>query len=522
MAEQPLVGIIMGSKSDLPTMEACTAQLEELGVPYELVIASAHRNPDKVHEWAGSAAERGLKVIIAAAGKAAHLGGVVAAFTPLPIIGVPMKTSDLGGMDSLLSMVQMPSGVPVACVAITAPRTPPSTPRRSSVPPCPSTARRSSRSSARWPRRRTPGSCAMAAHFRQPDEGPRGAHAALDGAHAASGAAFGQSPRRPRHQAWRGRVLPCPRGQPPRRQLSRTARRASSRLSPSPRTRAAGHDRRRKGPHFVETDPYDLAGRRSRSIWKRLGRVLSVLLFLVGIGLIVAAAALWINNQRQYAEQERVNEELAAFVDVSPSGNEPPQVDWASLKAVNDEVVGWVQIPGTVVNFPVYQASDNEKYLHTSAEGAYTIGGQIFMDYENTAPGMVDAQTIIYGHHLRDGSMFKVVSDMQGQEMFDSVSVVWYVTEAATYQLRPLLAYPTTADDTNVRQFNFASVEDFHAYLTGLLDMSTASCADAAEVIAGTSQVLSLCTCYYEDADKGRVVLVCAPVPASEATTAAS
>lgn len=99
-------------------MEACTKQLEELGVPYELVIASAHRNPAKVHEWASTAADRGLKVIIAAAGKAAHLGGVVAAYTPLPIIGVPMKTSDLGGLDSLLSMVQMPSGVPVACVAI--------------------------------------------------------------------------------------------------------------------------------------------------------------------------------------------------------------------------------------------------------------------------------------------------------------------------------------------------------------------------------------------------------------------
>ncbi len=118
MADQPLVGIIMGSKSDMPTMEACTKQLEELGVPYELVIASAHRNPAKVHEWASTAADRGLKVIIAAAGKAAHLGGVVAACTPLPIIGVPMKTSDLGGLDSLLSMVQMPSGVPVACVAI--------------------------------------------------------------------------------------------------------------------------------------------------------------------------------------------------------------------------------------------------------------------------------------------------------------------------------------------------------------------------------------------------------------------
>ena len=118
MADQPVVGIIMGSKSDLATMEGFTAELERLGVPYELVIASAHRTPDKVHQWAETAADRGLKVIIAAAGKAAHLGGVVAAFTPLPVVGVPMKTSDLGGMDSLLSMVQMPSGVPVACVAI--------------------------------------------------------------------------------------------------------------------------------------------------------------------------------------------------------------------------------------------------------------------------------------------------------------------------------------------------------------------------------------------------------------------
>ncbi|MRR10967.1 5-(carboxyamino)imidazole ribonucleotide mutase [bacterium] len=113
-----LVGIIMGSKSDLAVMEECAQQLEELGVPYELLVASAHRQPAKVHEWASSAADRGIRVIVAAAGKAAHLGGVVAAYTPLPVITVPMKTSDLGGLDSLLSMVQMPTGVPVACVAI--------------------------------------------------------------------------------------------------------------------------------------------------------------------------------------------------------------------------------------------------------------------------------------------------------------------------------------------------------------------------------------------------------------------
>lgn len=116
--QTPLVGIIMGSKSDLDVMKECAAQLEELSVPYELVVASAHRQPAKVHDWAAGAADRGIKVIIAAAGKAAHLGGVVAAYTPLPVVTVPMKTSDLGGLDSLLSMVQMPTGVPVACVAI--------------------------------------------------------------------------------------------------------------------------------------------------------------------------------------------------------------------------------------------------------------------------------------------------------------------------------------------------------------------------------------------------------------------
>lgn len=114
----PLVGVIMGSKSDLPVMEACMEQLDAMGISYELKIASAHRKPNEVHEWASSADLRGMRVIIAAAGKAAHLGGVVAAYTPLPVIAVPMKTSDLGGLDSLLSMVQMPSGVPVACVAI--------------------------------------------------------------------------------------------------------------------------------------------------------------------------------------------------------------------------------------------------------------------------------------------------------------------------------------------------------------------------------------------------------------------
>jgi len=114
----PVVGVILGSKSDLPLMEACVKVLDELGIQHELKVCSAHRNPRGVMEWASSARERGLKVVIAAAGGAAHLPGVVAAWTDLPVIGVPVPTQHLGGLDSLYSIVQMPAGIPVATVAI--------------------------------------------------------------------------------------------------------------------------------------------------------------------------------------------------------------------------------------------------------------------------------------------------------------------------------------------------------------------------------------------------------------------
>ncbi len=117
--QQPaLVGIIMGSDSDLPVMQAAADALDELQVPYELTIVSAHRTPRRLFDYAEQAAGRGLAVIVAGAGGAAHLPGMVAAITPLPVIGVPVKSRALGGQDSLLSIVQMPAGVPVASVAI--------------------------------------------------------------------------------------------------------------------------------------------------------------------------------------------------------------------------------------------------------------------------------------------------------------------------------------------------------------------------------------------------------------------
>lgn len=112
------VGILMGSKSDFPVVEPAVKVLKKFGVETEVRVISAHRTPDEAHEFASTAKEKGIEVLICAAGKAAHLGGVIAAMTTLPVIGLPVKTDMMGGLDSLLSIVQMPAGIPVATVGV--------------------------------------------------------------------------------------------------------------------------------------------------------------------------------------------------------------------------------------------------------------------------------------------------------------------------------------------------------------------------------------------------------------------
>jgi 5-(carboxyamino)imidazole ribonucleotide mutase len=114
----PLVGLVIGSKTDEPLIQPALDMLKQLGIEYEMSILSAHRNPDKVRHYGSKAVERGIEVIIAAAGAAAHLPGVLASWTTLPVIGIPLPTCELNGIDSLYSIVQMPGGVPVACVGI--------------------------------------------------------------------------------------------------------------------------------------------------------------------------------------------------------------------------------------------------------------------------------------------------------------------------------------------------------------------------------------------------------------------
>lgn len=252
----------------------------------------------------------------------------------------------------------------------------------------------------------------------------------------------------------------------------------------------------------------------SKPAKKGFSNILSTILLLVGIALLIAAAIMFGKTQVDYYAQDVINQELAAYATVPEKKDEAPVVDWAGLKAVNSQVVGWIQIPGSQINYPVYQTTDNEYYLHTNAKGEWSIGGQIFMDYENNPNGLIDQQTILYGHHMRNGSMFQFIGALNDQSTFNKVETIWYLTPTQTYELEPVFTYHTDEDDDEVRQFNFTSVDEFRSYLKDRLSRAVSSRSDAAEVISRAEHVLTLFTCNYTD-QYGRTMLIC--VPKSEA-----
>ncbi len=359
----------------------------------------------------------------------------------------------------------------------------------------------------------------MASHFKTEDEPtPRGGRSGGDQTRRASSAASGaHGSAQGQHVARTGRggdeSYHAPRSNPYAANINETVDEGfisvMSESADSSRGRSKRNKRRRQ-KEFKQTDPYDIKGKRDKDPKRRRMRILSNLLLAVGVVLVIVALGMYLFSQWRYAKQDEVNEELATYAEVSDDGSTYPTVDWDALKAVNSDVVAWIQIPGTVVNYPVYQGSSNDEYLHTNAWGEYSFGGQIFMDYQNTAPGLVDMQTIVYGHHLLNGSMFACLADMEeDEEYFDSIGTIWYVTEDAAYELEPLLVYHAEADDTTVRQFSFSSTEEFQSYLTELLAKASNSADDAAETIASTEKVLTLCTCSYTQEIKGRMVLVC-------------
>ncbi len=245
---------------------------------------------------------------------------------------------------------------------------------------------------------------------------------------------------------------------------------------------------------------------------KRRGRknIVSNILIIAGVALLVVAGVIFFNNERNYQKINEENERVAEYVKLGDDSNEPPQVDWAALKEMNSDVVGWLQVPGTVVNYPVFQTGDNDYYLHHAPDRSDSIGGSVFLDYENTAPGMVDTQSIVYGHHMRNGSQFKQIADMEKQELFDGVDTVWYVTEGTTYKLAPLFVYYASDEDLDVRQFSFETDAEFRTYLKKYLAEARAKRADIDQAIEAVRHVFTLSTCNYEDS-YGRTLLVCAP-----------
>lgn len=253
------------------------------------------------------------------------------------------------------------------------------------------------------------------------------------------------------------------------------------------------------------------SGRRS------LARTISNLLIVMGVVLLVAAGGVWGFTQWRYHESEVENERLAAYAEVFENPSDAPQVDWEGLREINDDVIGWLYVPGTTINYAVYQGEDNTQYLHHSATGNWVVSGQLFMDYQSSAPGMVDEQSIIYGHYLLNGTMFEQIAAMDDQDKFNEIGTVWYVTDQGAHELVPLLMYYSRADNQDVRRFNFDNVDEYHAYLGSLLDKSVTSRPDAARIIQGTRHVLSLVTCNYyreyydEDGTNGRSILVCVP-----------
>ena len=180
-----------------------------------------------------------------------------------------------------------------------------------------------------------------------------------------------------------------------------------------------------------------------------------------------------------------------------------PVIDFNALAQTNPEVVGWIYAPGTNINYPVVQATDNSKYLNTLFDGTSNASGAIFLDYEDNAPGMVDQQTTIYGHHMNDGSMFNVISDTTDQATFDSIEYVYYITRDATYKLRPLAT--KVVEDTYAK----ARIPNFEGD-DGLKNSAVAS--DATDRAASATKVVTLVTCRSLSLSNTRAVMVLTPV----------
>lgn len=229
---------------------------------------------------------------------------------------------------------------------------------------------------------------------------------------------------------------------------------------------------------------------------KRRGNVLSNILIAVGVALLLVAGGLFVKAQIGYKKANDYYNGIAEMAVKDSSGEDGiPQIDFDALKKESDDIVGWIYVPGTRINYVVAQGETNNTYLRHLPNGEYSENGTIFMDMDGTAPGMVDQQTTLYGHHMNDGAMFEPIDASMDQKVFDTFKKVYYITPEMTYVLKPMFTMQVQDDYVDARRTNFDSERAFTQYLQASLAQAKASAKDAAAEVEKADKVLTLVTC---------------------------
>lgn len=237
-------------------------------------------------------------------------------------------------------------------------------------------------------------------------------------------------------------------------------------------------------------------GGKSGRSGKRRGNVLSNILIAVGVALLLVAGGLFVKAQIGYKKANDYYNGIAEMAVKDSSGEDGiPQIDFDALKKESDDIVGWIYVPGTRINYVVAQGETNNTYLRHLPNGEYSENGTIFMDMDGTAPGMVDQQTTLYGHHMNDGAMFEPIDASMDQKVFDTFKKVYYITPEMTYVLKPMFTMQVQDDYVDARRTNFDSEKAFTQYLQASLAQAKASAKDASAEVEKADKVLTLVTC---------------------------
>lgn len=237
-------------------------------------------------------------------------------------------------------------------------------------------------------------------------------------------------------------------------------------------------------------------GGKSGRSGKRRGNLLSNILIAVGVALLLVAGGLFVKAQIGYKKANDYYSGIAEMAVKDSSGEDGiPQIDFDALKKESDDIVGWIHVPGTRINYVVAQGETNNTYLRHLPNGEYSENGTIFMDMDGTAPGMVDQQTTLYGHHMNDGAMFEPIDASMDQKVFDTFKKVYYITPEMTYVLKPMFTMQVQDDYVDARRTNFDSEKAFTQYLQASLAQAKSSAKDAAAEVEKADKVLTLVTC---------------------------